>query len=255
MKNRKSLGQNWLKDRDILLDIADLASTENTETVLEIGPGLGTLTSALFKFFEQVISVELDDNLAANLPKSFPGKNLRVVHEDILNLDISTLDLPENYVVAGNIPYYITSPIIMKFLHEAHKPRKIVFLMQKEVAERLCAEPGEYSVLGLTAQIYAKVTAGPVVGREFFTPPPKVDSQVVVFEPYEQPLAKESTLALIRLGFSAPRKKLLGNLTAGLQMPREKLEQCFEKLGLDVNVRPAQLLIDDWKKLEAEIKQ
>ena len=255
MKNRKSLGQNWLKDRDILLDIADLASAENTETVLEIGPGLGTLTSALFKFFEQVISVELDDNLAANLPKSFPGKNLRVVHEDILNLDISTLDLPENYVVAGNIPYYITSPIIMKFLHETHKPRKIVFLMQKEVAERICAEPGEYSVLGLMAQIYAKVTAGPVVGREFFTPPPQVDSQVVVFEPYEQPLAEESTLALIRLGFSAPRKKLLGNLTAGLQMPREKLEQCFEKLGLDVNIRPAQLLIDDWKKLEAEIKQ
>ena len=109
--------------------------------------------------------------------------------------------------------------------------------------------------MGLTAQIYAKVTAGPVVGREFFTPPPKVDSQVVVFEPYEQPLAEESTLALIRLGFSAPRKKLLGNLTAGLQMPREKLEQCFEKLGLNVNVRPAQLLIDDWKKLEAEIKQ
>ena len=117
MKNRKSLGQNWLKDRDILLDIADLASAENTETVLEIGPGLGTLTSALFKFFEQVISVELDDNLAANLPKSFPGKNLRVIHEDILNLDIMALNLPKNYVVAGNIPYYITSPIIMKILH------------------------------------------------------------------------------------------------------------------------------------------
>lgn len=255
LQNKKSLGQNWLKDRDILLDIADLASAEDTETVLEIGPGLGTLTSALFKFFEQVISVELDDTLAANLPKSFPGKNLRVVHEDILDLDISTLDLPEKYVVAGNIPYYITSPIIMKFLHEEHKPRKIVFLMQKEVAERLCAEQGDYSVLGLTAQIYAKTTAGPVIGREFFTPPPKVDSQVVILEPYEKPLAEESTLALIRLGFSAPRKKLLGNLTAGLQLPREQLEQIFNEIDLDLNVRPAQLSIEDWKKLETKIKR
>lgn len=117
LKNKKSLGQNWLKNRDILLDIADSASVDDVETVLEIGPGLGTLTSALFKFFDKVISVELDDRLAANLPKSFPGKNLQVVHDDVLKLDIDTLDLPEKYVVAGNIPYYITSPIIDKFLH------------------------------------------------------------------------------------------------------------------------------------------
>ena len=200
LQNKKSLGQNWLKDRDILIDIADMASCDDVQEVLEIGPGLGTLTSALFKFFDKVTAVELDDRLAANLPKSFPGKNLRVVHEDILNLDIATLDLPKNYVVAGNIPYYITSPIIMKFLHESHKPRKIVFLMQKEVAERLCAEQGNYSVLGFTAQLYAKVTAGPIVGREFFTPPPKVDSAVIKLTLRDKPTVNvESEEMLFRV--------------------------------------------------------
>ena len=255
LKNKKSLGQNWLKNRDVLLDIADSASVEDTETVLEIGPGLGTLTSALFKFFDRVISVELDDRLAENLPKSFPGKNLQVIHDDVLKLDIDALDLPEKYVVAGNIPYYITSPIIEKFLSVKHKPQKIVFLIQKEVAERVAAEKGDYTILSLTAQNKAKVSLGPVVLREFFTPPPKVDSQVVILEPYEKPLAEESTLALIRLGFSAPRKKLLGNLTAGLQMPREQLEQIFNAIDLDLNIRPAQLSIEDWKKLEAKIKR
>ena len=246
MKNRKSLGQHWLKDRDILIDIADHASTDDASVVVEIGPGLGTLTSALFQFFEKVIAVELDDRLAENLPKSFPGKNLEVVHSDVLNLDIDTLRLPEKYVVAGNIPYYITSPIIQKFLHVSHKPEKIVLLIQKEVAERLAAAPGDYSILGLSAQIYAKVTLGPVVDREFFTPPPKVDSQVVIIEPLETPRASEKTMALIKLGFIAPRKKLVTNLMIGLKLPKEKILDIFAKNNISENARPADLSIEDW---------
>lgn len=250
MKNKKSLGQNWLKDRDILIDIADHASVDGVDTVVEIGPGLGTLTSALFQFFDKVIAVELDDRLAENLPKSFPGKNLQVVHKDVLSLNLDELNLPEKYVVAGNIPYYITSPIIQKFIHEAHRPEKIVLLMQKEVAERLAAEPGGYSILGLSAQIYAKVTLGPVVGREFFTPPPKVDSQVVILEPLESPLASEKTMSLIKLGFIAPRKKLVSNLMVGLRMSREDVLKRFEKNGISENARPADLSIADWVSLE-----
>jgi 16S rRNA (adenine1518-N6/adenine1519-N6)-dimethyltransferase len=250
MKNKKSLGQNWLKDRDTLIDIADHASVDGVDTVVEIGPGLGTLTSALFQFFDKVIAVELDDRLAENLPKSFPGKNLQVVHKDVLSLNLDELNLPEKYVVAGNIPYYITSPIIQKFIHEAHRPEKIVLLMQKEVAERLAAEPGDYSILGLSAQIYAKVTLGPVVGREFFTPPPKVDSQVVILEPLESPLASEKTMSLIKLGFIAPRKKLVSNLMVGLRMSREDVLKRFEKNGISENARPADLSIADWVSLE-----
>ena len=254
MKNRKSLGQHWLKDRDILIDIADHASVDDTDVVVEIGPGLGTLTSALFQFFKKVIAVELDDRLAENLPKSFPGKNLEVVHKDVLSLDLDELDLPEKYVVAGNIPYYITSPIIQKFLHAGHRPEKIVLLIQKEVAERLAASAGDYSILGLSAQIYANVTLGPIVGKEFFTPPPKVDSQVVILEPLDVPRASETTMSLIKLGFIAPRKKLVANLAVGLKMPKERILQLFTENGISENARPADLTIEQWANLEKSIK-
>lgn len=253
LQNNKSLGQHWLKDRDILLDIADLASAPEVTEVLEIGPGLGTLTSALFQFFDKVTAIELDQRLANNLPKSFPGKNLVVINKDVLSLDLSSLNLPDKYVVAGNIPYYITSPIIQKFLHTDRKPAKIVLLIQKEVAERLAAEQGDYSILGLSAQIYAKVSLGPVVKREFFTPPPKVDSQVVVLEPLEKPLASETTLSLIKLGFIAPRKKLLSNLSMGLQLPREEIMQYFAENNIPENARPADLSIENWCALEKNI--
>ena len=249
IKNKKSLGQNWLKDRDILMDIADLASCDDVREVLEIGPGLGTLTSALFQFFDKVTAIEFDSRLAENLPKSFPGKNLVVINQDILSFDLASINLPEKYVVAGNIPYYITSPIIQKFLHAEHKPQKIVFLVQKEVAERLSAGPGDYSILGLSAQIYAQVSLGQIVKRDFFTPPPKVDSQVVVIEPLKKPLADESIMALIKLGFISPRKKLISNLSNSLHMPREELLQVFNINHINENARPADLSIDDWLKL------
>ena len=249
LQNKKSLGQNWLKNRDILLDIADTASAEGVETVVEIGPGLGTLTSALFKFFDKVISIEFDDKLAANLPKSFPGKNLQVIHDDVLKVDIDTLDLPEKYVVAGNIPYYITSPIIEKFLSVEHKPEKIVFLIQKEVAERIVAEQGDYTILSLTAQNKAKVSLGPLVKREFFTPPPKVDSQVIILEPYEKPQASDQAIALAKLGFSSPRKKLVGNLVVALRKPKEEIENIFNQLAISTDVRPADLSLQDWEAL------
>ena len=253
LKNKKSLGQNWLKNRDVLLDIADSASVEDTETVLEIGPGLGTLTSALFKFFDRVISVELDDRLAENLPKSFPGKNLQVIHDDVLKLDIDALDLPEKYVVAGNIPYYITSPIIEKFLSVKHKPQKIVFLIQKEVAERVAAEKGDYTILSLTAQNKAKVSLGPVVLREFFTPPPKVDSQVIILEPREEAQVGDKAIALAKLGFSSPRKKLVSNLVAALRKPKEEIVDIFNKLSISLDVRPADLSLQDWERIALEI--
>ena len=223
MKNRKSLGQHWLKDRDILLDISNLAAVDGVNTVVEIGPGLGTLTSALFQNFSKVVAIELDNRLAANLPKSFPGKNLEVHNQDILSLNVEELNLPHKYVVAGNIPYYITSPIIQKFLHIKDGPQKIVLLIQKEVAERLGAQEGDYSVLALSAQIYAKVTLG------------------------------ETTISLIKLGFIAPRKKLISNLAIGLQMSKDDLLQIFQKIGIDKNARPADLPIADWVTLEKNI--
>ena len=255
MKNNKSLGQHWLKNREILNEIADLAAyggsddedleehAEVAKVCLEIGPGLGTLTSSLLKRFDKVIAVEFDKRLAVNLPKSFPGKNLEVINADILEFDYSTID--GKYVIAGNIPYYITSPIIEKVLTAKHKPERVVLLIQKEVAERILS--GKETVLSLFVKNLAKVYAGSVVLKDEFTPPPKVDSQVIVMEPLNEPVVSDEVFSLIRTGFKAPRKKLLHNLS-GLKS-REGLLQIFAELGIDENVRPGDLGLEKWAEL------
>lgn len=245
MKNKKSLGQNWLKNRVILDEIADLAG--GGELCLEIGPGLGTLTSSLLKRFDKVLAIEYDENLAKNLPKSFPGKNLEVINADILDFDFA--DILRPYVVAGNIPYYITSPIIEKILKAENKPSRIVLLIQKEVAERISSD--KETMLSLFVKNYADVQLGPVVGREEFTPPPKVDSQVIVLEPHEA-VVSEETFRIIKRGFTSPRKKLMHNL-AGLKS-KEELIRIFAKLDIDMNVRPGDLHLSDWQKLYLESK-
>ena len=183
MKNNKALGQHWLNNRAILEEIADLAvdggASSTSEKCLEIGPGLGTLTTSLLRRFDEVVAVEFDERLANNLPKSFPGKNLRVFNEDILDFDFSQMG--EHYVVAGNIPYYITSPIIERVLEAENLPRRVVLLVQKEVARRIVDK--KETGLSLFVKNRAEVWLGPLVVKEEFTPPPKVDSQVIVMEP------------------------------------------------------------------------
>lgn len=245
MKNKKSLGQHWLKNRAILDEIADLAVTPGVETCLEIGPGLGTLTSSLLKRFPKVISVEYDADLARKLPAQFPGKNLEVINADILDYQI---DL-ESYVVAGNIPYYITTPIVKKLLEQEQKPSKIVLLMQKEVAERIAASEGEYNLLGLYAQNLAEVWLGPVVPAQEFTPPPKVHSQVIILEPREEPVIDGNSLKLAKIGFSAPRKKLVANLAAGTGKDREFWKQKLAENGISPDVRAQDLGLMDWENL------
>ena len=245
MKNNKSLGQHWLKDRVILDDIASLAG--DAPRCLEIGPGLGTLTSSLLRRFSEVIAVEFDKSLATNLPKSFPGKNLTVINEDFLKFDLGSVPAP--YVVAGNIPYYITSPIITKLLSAENLPDKIVLLIQKEVAERIVAGPGEHTFLSLSTQNRAIVELGPVVNREYFTPPPKVDSQVIILTPKSHPEVDESVINLIKIGFSAPRKKLIANISHGLSFSRDVLIGFFVSSGWNPNARPADLSLAEWQKL------
>ncbi|MBR2543348.1 ribosomal RNA small subunit methyltransferase A [Candidatus Saccharibacteria bacterium] len=237
----KSLGQHWLKNREILEQIADLAGEGGL--CLEIGPGLGTLTSSLLRRFSKVMAVEYDARLAENLPKSFPGKNLEVLNEDILKFDFSQIS--GDYVVAGNIPYYITSPIIEKLLTVSNRPKRIVLLIQKEVAERILS-PKE-SILSLMVKNRAKVFAGPEVSREEFTPPPKVDSKVIVLEPLKNQIVSDEVFKLIRLGFVSPRKKLVANL-AGI-LSRDELKKGFLDLGISLDARPADLELEDWKKL------
>jgi 16S rRNA (adenine1518-N6/adenine1519-N6)-dimethyltransferase len=325
MKNKKSLGQHWLKDRATLTKIAEYAKlesqppdrgteegvslgcshlvnkTESPETlntrpdglpefdnnkdkkpvkpdaenlsrttrfydddragkpakkhkneqttplILEIGPGLGTLTSVLLKLYDKVTAIEFDANLAKNLPNSFPGKDLKVINTDILDFDLSQIKQP--YVVIGNIPYYITSPIIKKFLKSENKPQKAVFLVQKEVADRAAAGKGKHTILSLETQARAKVSTGIEVKKSLFVPPPKVDSKVLILEPYDAPKITEEALSLAKLGFSSPRKKLAHNLSAALKKPRTEIESALESLKISPDVRPAVLDLQDWQNL------
>ena len=254
---KKSLGQHWLKNRVILDDIADLSllgvegsaydSSDDNLICVEIGPGLGFLTSSLLKRFDKVIAVEYDDRLAENLPKSFPGTNLEVIKGDILEYDFSLIKEP--YVIAGNIPYYITSPIIEKVLTCVPSPKRVVLLIQKEVAERILSD--KETVLSLFVKNRARVFAGPVVKAEEFTPSPKVDSQVVVFEPFGKPKVSDEVFDLIKQGFRAPRKKLIHNL-AGLKS-KEELIDILKEIGVSADARPGDLKLNNWGDLYEKI--
>jgi len=248
---KKSLGQHWLRDRDTLAYIAACADISPHDTVLEIGPGLGTLTSELLRRTDKVIAVEFDEELARKLPGQFPGKNLEVITSDILSFDLSIL--PADYKVVANVPYYITSKIIELLMTAKNKPSVSVLLVQKEVAERLAAEPGDMSILAISAQLFADISLGAVVPAELFTPPPKVDSAVVTLHTRKMSLVHEQDekafFRLVKAGFSAKRKKLRSSLSGGLGIPKEQIEQYLQTSGLSGDVRAEDLAISDWISL------
>ena len=251
----KSLGQHWLTDRSILSAIADGAQLTKDDTVLEIGPGLGTLTSELLRRAGKVVAVEFDEALARKLPGQFPGTNLEVINDDILQFDLSKL--PSGYKVVANVPYYITSKIVEKLMTASNRPSVSVLLVQKEVAERIAAEPGDMSLLALSAQIYADAQLGIEVPREYFTPPPKVDSQVVTLTSRAEPLVPDAELKVFwrvaHAGFANRRKKLRSSLSAGLGINKSDAEELLRTAGIDHNLRAQDVSIEDWRRLVAAL--
>lgn len=247
----KSLGQHWLKDRLILEAIADCAELTDTDTVLEIGPGLGTLTSVLLSRAERVVAVEFDPELARKLPGQFPGKNLTVDYADILDYDLSAL--PKDYKVVANVPYYITSKIVQKLSEASNPPSIAVLLVQKEVAERIAAKAGDMSILAVASQLYFTAELGPFVPAEYFTPPPKVDSQVVVLKrratPLFENLDEKKFFRIVRAGFSAKRKMLRSSLSGGLAISKTDAEALLSRAGIDPNNRAEALSLEDWYRL------
>jgi len=253
---KKSLGQHWLHDRDVLAHIADCAELTSSDTVLEIGPGLGTLTSELLRRSERVVAVEFDADLARKLPAQFPGKNLEVVQSDILAFDLS--NLTAGYKVVANVPYYITSKIVQLLMTATNRPSIAVLLVQKEVAQRLAARPGDMSILAISAQLFAEVTLGEIVPAVLFTPPPKVDSQVVVFKtrsrPYLTDVPEKAFFKVVKAGFSSKRKKLRSSLSGGLNIDIKQAEKYLALAGVDSNARAESLSLDDWVNLARQVK-
>jgi 16S rRNA (adenine1518-N6/adenine1519-N6)-dimethyltransferase len=248
---KKSLGQHWLHDQASLQAMCEAAQLSETDTVVEIGPGLGTLTELLVKQAAWVIAVEFDDHLARNLPNHIRASNLQVVNQDILQFDFT--NLPIGYKIVANIPYYLTSNLIRVISETPNQPAAAVLLVQKEVAERVVAQPGDMSLLSVTAQFYWQTSLGRKVPAELFTPPPKVDSQILILEKRAKPLFSDIEpkpfFRLVKAGFAQRRKTLLNSLSAGLHLDRETIATICTSVDIDPKRRAQTLSLEEWHNL------
>jgi len=250
----KRLGQNFLQDPYILQKIAELAQIRPTDTVLEIGPGLGSLTRYLAATAEKVISIELDLRLFPPLEAVIkPYTNIKLVHGDILKIDPAEIISQPGYLVVANIPYYITSAVIRHLLESNPKPRRIVLTIQKEVAERICAGPGHMSLLALSVQVYGQPRVVAHIPSGAFFPAPKVDSSVLVVDVAQVTAIPAQHLEiffqLIKAGFSQKRKTLRNSLSAGMRMSANETEEMLRRTKIDPMRRAETLSIDEWGRL------
>jgi 16S rRNA (adenine1518-N6/adenine1519-N6)-dimethyltransferase len=247
---KRSLGQHFLVDSDALASIITAAELTSSDTVVEVGPGLGTLTEALLTA-DKVITVEKDDLFAKRLTTALASPdNLELIHADVLQTNLAGTVEPGEYKVVANIPYYLTSPLIRYFLEEAPQPKLLVLLVQKEVADRLAAKPGSMSLLGISAQFYADVEIVKAVPRTSFWPVPKVDSAIVKLTHKPQAYPDESAFfRLVKAGFSSKRKTLLNTLSSGLQLSKEEAEAVLTESNVKSSARAQELAITDWISL------
>lgn len=289
MKNvipKKSLGQHFLQDKKALGQIVSAADLQVDDKVLEFGPGTGVLTNVLTNVITsgKLIAIEKDSNLANKLARNFqfsifnfsakggPAAGWQSISNDpILNFenraavvtgDVLEINLPklieqndfQDYKVVANIPYYITGKIIRLLFETKYVPKLIVLLVQKEVAERICAKPGKMNRLSAIVQYFGAPEIIATVGKESFNPPPEVDSAILKIVPhrngyYERGADEESLLRLIKIGFSSPRKKLLNNLSSGMKISKDETKKLLEKSEIDSTVRAQDLEIEDWERV------
>jgi len=254
IRPHKGLGQNFLQDPIALEKIVSAAEIQPTDTVLEIGPGLGSLTRYLAVFAKEVVAVELDQHLLPPLKAVLvPYENVRLIHADILELNPDELIKKENYIVAANIPYYITSAVIRKLLESKSKPRRIVLTIQKEVAQRICEKPGDMSLLALSVQVYGKPHIAAQVPAGAFFPSPNVDSAVLVIDIYPSSLIPAELLEpffkLIKAGFSQKRKTLRNSLSSGLSISPTRAVELLTLADIDPMRRAETLSIEEWQRL------
>ena len=249
-----SLGQNFLQDTTALENIILAAEIQEDDCILEIGPGLGSLTRYLALSAKEVTAIELDPDMLAPLRAVLtPYQNVRVVHGDILKTAVSEIIHKPDYLVVANIPYYITSAVIRHLLESDPKPRRIVLTIQKEVAERICAKAGDLSLLALSVQVYGKPGIAAIIPADSFHPAPKVDSAILRIDIYQESLIPNELLKtffnLIKAGFGQKRKTLRNSLSSGLHIKTTEAESLLTAAGIDFMRRAETLSLDEWKGL------
>lgn len=253
-----------MRDEKVLDEIIAAADLTVDDLVLEIGPGEGVLTKELLKLAGKIIAIEKDDNLVLRLEALFRGnEKLEIIHADIMEINLPEIlrlrpgtdfaqDDEFKYKLIANIPYYITSPIIRLFLETKYPPRTMILMVQKEVAERICASAGQMSILAVSVQYYATAKILFEVDRKSFWPVPEVDSAIIRIVPTRKNIFKEERknfFRLVKAGFSAKRKTLSNNLATSLQLDKKIVEEKLAQAGLLPSVRAQELSVENWEKL------
>ncbi len=262
----KGLGQSFLVADWAYARILEAAQLTPEDVVLEIGPGLGTLTQRLAEQARHVIAVELDARMVAILQETLAGYANVTLHQgDILETDIAGLLAPwltrpeeaASYQVVANLPYYITSRALRHLLTATVRPRRMVLMVQREVADRIVAAPGEMSLLALSVQAFGTAKRVCLVPASAFYPRPKVDSAVLAIELYATPLVPEPLLQplfrVARAGFAQRRKQLHNSLAANLGLSRDAVLQGLEQAGIVETRRPQSLAVEEWARLAAAL--
>jgi 16S rRNA (adenine1518-N6/adenine1519-N6)-dimethyltransferase len=252
---KKSLGQHWLQDAGALEAMCEAAEVQMEDVVLEIGPGFGTLTKHLLDWEAKVIALEFDETLVAPLQQKF-SQAAKAGQFEVIQGDIRTFDftaLPTNYKIVANIPYYLTSNLIQLLSETSNPPSVAALLVQKEVAERVAAGPGAMSILSVTAQFYWEVSLGPVVPAKLFSPPPKVDSQILILQRRPEVAVADINVKdffrLVKAGYSQKRKTLLNSLSGGLNLDKAKVTELCAAAEIESGRRAQTLDMAEWSKL------
>jgi 16S rRNA (adenine1518-N6/adenine1519-N6)-dimethyltransferase len=254
----KGLGQNFLVDEVALQRVVEAAQLQPEAAVLEIGPGLGSLTRSLAMCCRRVVAVELDAALIPVLHEILSAyPNVRIVQGDILALDPDDLMCEDGraakYCVVANIPYYITSALIRHLLEARYPPDTLTLTVQREVAERICASPGDMSLLALSVQVYGRPQVAARIPAGAFYPPPKVDSAVIRVALFDQPRIPRAQLPaffrLAKAGFSQKRKTLRNALAGGMAWEPRQSEALLRQASLDPQRRAETLGLEEWAAL------
>lgn len=255
LKANKRLGQNFLINQNIVDEIIEKSEITSNDTILEIGPGLGTLTKALAKVAKKVIAIELDENMVRILKGRPIGENIEIIHGDILKVDLNEiLKEYDSIKVVANLPYYITTPIIMKLLEDRYDIKSITIMVQREVGKRLCAEPGnkDYGAITISVNYYCDANIVVDVPKDNFLPAPEVDSCVVKLDIRKNSIVdlvnEKLFFELIKNGFSQRRKTILNSLTSG-KFSKEEIKVALEKFSIDEKLRAEDLSIFDFANI------
>ncbi|MBU1036789.1 ribosomal RNA small subunit methyltransferase A [Patescibacteria group bacterium] len=262
LKPDKLKGQNFCIEQKVIEEMIKAANISPQDTIIEVGPGFGFLTDKLCNKTKEVIAVELDKKLfkiVKNLEKFY--NNLQAIEGDILKLKMEnllsrkrTVEKFQNYKIVANLPYAISSVFLKKFLTSDFKPQAMTLLLQKEVAQRICAAPGKMSLLALSIQLYSKPVLIKIISKESFWPVPQVDSAILRIEkihafPFAKEVPEKVFWQVIRSGFCSKRKQLHNNLKNSLHLNTDQLDKVFSQSQLNEKIRAQELSLKDWLKL------